>query len=260
MNEQVGHLLAGLRVHVAPDPAGAAEAARRGATSSLRSLLSAQPMVRAVFAAAVSQEKFLSRLRTEPGIAWRRVEAFQLDEYVGLPIGHPASFAEWLRLRFFDHVRPGRVCTLDSAALDPEAECARYAARLAEAAIDVAFVGVGENGHLAFNDPGVADFADPLLARVVPLDFVSRRQQVHDGAFARIESVPARAMTVTIPAIVGARRVAILATGLRKAEAVAAMLEGPVSTACPASVLRHHPDVSVYVDAAAASLCGRGVS
>jgi glucosamine-6-phosphate deaminase len=249
----------GSRIVVAPDAGGAASAAHRGAVSLLRSLLSSQPTVRAMFAAAVSQEEFLARLRTEPGIAWRRIRTFQLDEYVGLPAGHKASFTEWLRCRLFDHVRPERVNELHPDTIDPEAECASYAALLCEAPVDVAFVGVGENGHLAFNDPGVADFDDPQVVRVVPLDSTSRRQQVHDGAFACIENVPTHAMTVTIPAIMRARHVALLATGPRKAEALAAALEGPISVSCPASVLRRHPDVAVYIDAEAASQCSRGL-
>lgn len=243
----------GFRVQVAATAKEAADNANRGAVSLLRSLLATQPVVRVMFAAALSQEEFLVGLRREPGISWSRLDAFQLDEYVGLPVGHPASFAEWLRSRLFDFVRPRAIFALDSGAPDAEAECERYSAWLAEAPMDVAFVGIGENGHLAFNDPGVADFDDPRLARVVLLHSASRMQQVHDGAFAGVESVPARAMTVTVPAIMRARHVALLATGPRKKGAVATMLQGPVSESCPATILRRHPDVAVYLDQGAAA-------
>lgn len=245
-----------LRVHVTETQEEAAQLATLGAVSLLRSLLATQPTVRVMFAAAVSQERFLARLRREPGIAWSRVHAFQLDEYVGLPVGHPASFAQWLRHRLFDSVRPAAVFALDPSA-PAGAECERYAALLMEAPIDIAFIGIGENGHLAFNDPWVADFDDPRLARVVPLDEISRAQQVHDGAFGRVELVPTHAMTVTIPAITRARYLSLLATGQLKAAAVAAMLEGPISTACPASIVRCHRRVAVYIDAVAAVKCTR---
>ncbi len=231
----------------------AARAAAAGAASLLRELLRKQPRVRALFAAALSQEAFLGRLRAEAGIAWSRIDAFQLDEYVGLPIGHPASFGQWLRHRLLGAVDPGSVALLNCAADNAEAECARYAGLLAGATTDIAFLGVGENGHLAFNDPAVADFDDPLMVKVVPLDSVSRHQQVHDGAFERVEQVPRQAITVTIPRIFTARHVAVLVTGARKAAAVAAMLDGPVSRDCPASFLRRHPDVRIYVDQGALS-------
>ncbi len=246
-----------LRIHVSRDREEAAKEAERGAVCLLRSLLAAQEGVRAMFAAAASQAAFLGLLCGEPGIAWSRVETFQLDEYVGLPAGHPAAFGEWLRRRLFDRARPKAVFSLDPGADHPEVECERYASRLVEAPIDVAFVGIGENGHLAFNDPGVADFSDPLAVRVVTLDEVSRMQQVHDGAFSRLDDVPTRAMTVTLPTIMRARRISLLAGGPRKAAAVAAMLEGPVSTACPASGLRRHPDVDVFLDADAAAALRR---
>lgn len=247
---QLGDRLTVIAADTADD---AARAAAAGAAAQLRELLRRQPRVRVMLAAALSQEAFLGRLRAEAGIAWSRIDAFQLDEYVGLPIGHPASFGQWLRDRLYGAVGPGSVALLDCAAASAEAECARYSGVLAEVTIDVAFLGVGENGHLAFNDPAVADFDDPLMVKVVPLDSVSRHQQVHDGAFERVEQVPRQAMTVTIPRIFAARHVAVLVTGARKSAAVAAMLQGPVSRDCPASFLRRHPDARVYVDEAALS-------
>jgi glucosamine-6-phosphate deaminase len=247
-----GESSGGLRVHVAATAKEAADNACDGAVSLLASLLDTQPVVRVMFAAALSQMEFLARIRRKPGIAWSRIEAFQLDEYVGLPAGHPASFAEWLRTRLFDLVHPGTVFELDSAAANPDVECERYSARIAEAPIDVAFVGIGENGHLAFNEPGVADFDDRRLARVVDLDSASRMQQVHDGAFARLESVPEVAMTVTIPAIMQVRHLALLATGPRKTRAVQTMIHGSISESCPATILRRHADVTVYLDREAA--------
>lgn len=247
-----------LEVRVYSDRAAMGRAAADAAGTAFRALLGEQAAVRAVFASAPSQNEFLAALAEEAGIAWGRVAAFHLDEYLGLPGDHPRSFCTYLRERLFQRVGPGATHYLDGLAPDPAAECARYAALLA-GGLDLACIGIGENGHLAFNDPPVADFADPVAVKVVDLDLASREQQVHDGCFPRLEEVPRQALTLTLPAILGARRLIAVVPGPTKAAAVRAALVGPIATACPASGLRRHPDATLFLDRASAAefLSGR---
>jgi glucosamine-6-phosphate deaminase len=231
-----------------------AAAAQAGA-GALRRALAAKGSANAVFASAPSQQEFLAGLAEAPDIDWSRVTAFHLDEYIGLPADAPQAFGQFLRDRLFGPVRPGKVHYLDGNA-PPAAECARYAALLAANPLDVAFIGIGENGHIAFNDPHVARFDDPEVVKVVELDDRSREQQVHDGMFPAIELVPRAALTMTIPAIVGAPRVLCMVPGPTKAEAVRATLLGPVQTACPASILRHHQNATLFLDQRSAALLG----
>jgi glucosamine-6-phosphate deaminase len=244
-----------LVTNVLPDRAAMGAAAADHAAARLRTILAAADSARVIFAAAASQSEFLDALVAADGIDWSRVVAFQLDEYVGLPLGDERSFGEWLEQRIWSRVRPGRVEKLDggAAARDSAAECARYGELLANGGIDLALIGVGENGHLAFNDPHVADFDDPLVVKVVEIDDTSRRQQVRDGAFATFDAVPRLAMTVTMSTILASRAVSVVVPGAQKAAAIAAMLQGPISTACPASGLRRHPDAAMFVDEAAIS-------
>jgi glucosamine-6-phosphate deaminase len=245
-----------LRTEVLADRRAMGDAAAAYVAARLRDLLDAQDCARVLFAAAPSQSEFLDGLATAAGIDWSRVEAFQLDEYVGLPPGHPQSFGAWLGAHIWSSVRPGRVEILDGSAAaeaGPDVECARYGTLLGETPIDVALIGVGENGHLAFNDPHVADFDDPLVVKPVAIDDTSRAQQVRDGAFPSVDEVPSLAMTVTMSTILGSRVISAVVPGAQKATAVARMLEGPIETACPASALRRHPDAVMFVDAAAFS-------
>lgn len=247
-----------LRTVVLPDRPSMGVAAAASAADRLRALLAAQPRVRVIFAAAASQAEFLASLATLDGIDWSRVDAFHLDEYVGLPLGHERSFGAWLDKHIWSLVNPGRVERLNGGnARGGAAEADRYGALLADGGIDLALVGVGENGHVAFNDPHVADFDDPLWVKPVEIDDMSRHQQVRDGAFDRFEDVPQVALTVTMSTIRACRVISLVVPGPHKAAAVAAMLDGPVTTACPASVLRAHPDVVMFVDEAAASLVTR---
>jgi glucosamine-6-phosphate deaminase len=218
------------------------------AGSRLAAILAAKPRARVMFAAAASQHEFLEALADRPGIEWPRVAAFHLDEYVGLPLGHPKSFGRWLDEHIWSRVNPGRIERLDGGHPDPEAECRRYGGLVEDGGIDLALLGIGENGHLAFNDPHVADFEDPLTVKVVEIDETSRRQQVRDRAFDRLEDVPRRAMTVTMSAILGSRSISVVVPGEHKADAVSLTLDGPIETACPASALRDHPDATLFVD------------
>jgi glucosamine-6-phosphate deaminase len=245
-----------LVTEVLPDRARMGAAAADHAAGRLRTILSSAERARVIFAAAASQTEFLDALAEAGDIDWSRVDAFHLDEYVGLPLGDERSFGAWLQRQIWDRVRPGRVELLDggaAAAGGPDVECARYGRLLADGGIDLALIGVGENGHLAFNDPHVADFDDPLVVKPVEIDEMSRHQQVRDGAFPSFDAVPRLAMTVTMSTILASRAISVVVPGAQKAPAVASMLLGPISTACPASGLRRHPDVAMFVDEAAMS-------
>lgn len=221
-------------------------AACRDVAARMRELLASQERVRMIFAAAPSQNEFLEELSKTEGIDWSRVTAFHMDEYLGLPEEAPQRFGRFLSRGLFDLVRPGRVEMIHSA--NGEKECARYAALLNEAPIDIVCLGIGENGHIAFNDPPVADFDDPQTVKAVELEEPCRIQQVNDGCFAALEEVPTHALTLTIPALLSASRLYCIVPGPTKREAVRRTLTEPVSTACPATVLRRHPACILYAD------------
>jgi glucosamine-6-phosphate deaminase len=242
-----------LRAIVLPDRATMAGVAARHAAERLRGILDERPRARVIFAAAASQAEMLDALAREDGIDWGRVEAFHLDEYVGLAKGDPRSFGHWLDDHIWSRVRPGRVELLDGGA-DPAAESRRYGALLDDGGIDLGLIGIGENGHLAFNDPHVADFDDPATVKPVEIDDTSRHQQVRDGAFPAFDDVPRLALTVTMSAILRTRSLSVVVPGAQKAEAVSRTLDGPIETACPASALRRHPDAVLFVDEPAYSL------
>jgi glucosamine-6-phosphate deaminase len=208
---------------------------------------------RAIFAAAPSQNELLAGLRHGGRVDWRCVHGFHMDEYLGLPPDAPQSFGRFLRERLFGELSFGSVRYLDGQTTDPAAECARYAVLLAQGSIDLVCAGIGENGHMAFNDPPVADFHDPALVKVVALDGICRQQQVNDGAFAALEQVPTHAITLTMPALLSARRIVCVVPGPTKAQAVEAALTGPIDEACPASALRRHPHAVLYLDRASAA-------
>jgi glucosamine-6-phosphate deaminase len=245
-----------LMVRVYDDRAAMGAAAAVHVSDRVATLQERRPRasVRLIFAAAASQLEFLDALAQSDRIDWGRVVAFHLDEYVGLARDDDRSFGRWLMQHLFGRVHPGRVELLDGTASDPATECRRYGALIADGGIDLALVGIGENGHVAFNDPSVADFDDPEVVKPVEIDAISRAQQVRDGAFAAIDDVPTDAMTVTMSTILASREISVVVPGAAKAGAVARTLDGPIETACPASALRRHPDVVVYADRAAISL------
>lgn len=240
-----------LRVVRLADREAIGAAAADHVAERIRELLEAQARVRAIFAAAASQIEFLDHLARADGIDWARVEAFHLDEYVGLPLGDPRSFGAWLERQIFSRVQPGRVELMNGGAPDPLAEADRYGRLLVDGGLDLALIGIGENGHLAFNDPHVADFDDPLVVKPVEIDEMSRHQQVRDGAFAEFAEVPRLALTVTMATILASRALSVVVPGAQKAAAVARTLDGPIETACPASALRRHPNAVLFVDQAA---------
>lgn len=243
-----------LRTVVLPDRREMGRVAAAHAAERLRAVLDGQPRARVIFAAAASQAEMLDELADAEGIDWARVDAFHLDEYVGLPQGHPSSFGQWLGDHIWSRVHPGRIERLDGGNPDPMAECRRYGALLDDGGIDLGLIGIGENGHLAFNDPHVADFNDPLTVKTVEIDATSRHQQVRDGAFPSFAEVPTLALTVTMSALLASRSLSVVVPGGQKAEAVARTLDGPIETACPASALRRHPDAVLFVDEPAFSL------
>jgi len=237
-----------LKVKISPDRLAMGQAAGQAVAEKMRAILKTKPRLFTVFASAPSQNEFLDELSRSPGIDWKRVTAFHLDEYVGLPGTAPQNFGNFLRVRLFEKVHPGAVHYLDGVAEDLEAECVRYATLLETNPFDIACIGIGENGHIAFNDPPVADFDDPRLVKVVDLDLTSRLQQVHDGCFKDLESVPKKALTLTIPAIFSARFIYCMVPAPTKAEAVKKTLEGPITTACPAAILRRHENATLFLD------------
>jgi glucosamine-6-phosphate deaminase len=180
-----------------------------------------------------------------------------MDEYAGISATHPASFRRYIRERLDDVVHLGAVHYIDGSVPDPWAECDRYAALLQSHPLDLVCMGIGENGHLAFNDPPVANFSDRRDLKVVELDLACRRQQVGEGHFATVADVPTHAITVTIPALLRAGRVLVVCPDERKADAVQAALEGPVATACPASILRQQAHAVLYLDPRSSSRLGR---
>ncbi len=208
-----------------------------------------------VFAAAPSQDEFLDAL-CEPGrVDWSSVVAFHMDEYLGLRADHPASFRKYLRSHLFDRVglEGDRLRLIPGEDVKrPLATCLAYESLLEASPTDVVCAGIGENGHLAFNDPPVADFLDPVKIKPVRLDHACRVQQVHDGCFASIDEVPAHAYTLTIPALLSAPVISLCVPGPRKAEAVRAALTGPISEECPASALRRHAGAVLFLDREAA--------
>lgn len=237
----------GFTVDHAPDRATLERRAAGAIAEAMRVTLDRQDGMRVVFAAAASQLGTLALVQQAEGIDWRRVEAFHMDEYVGLPLGHPSGFGNWLRRHFFDHLPLGAVHLIEPGA-NSESASQRYAAQLATRPIDLVCLGIGVNGHIAFNDPSVADFDDQQQVKVVELDAVCRQQQVDDGAFESFDDVPRHAVTLTIPQLVAGQRLICVVPGASKADAVHKTIHGPVETSCPASVLRLHPNCQLFVD------------
>jgi glucosamine-6-phosphate deaminase len=216
--------------------------------AEIRARLAVAAGARMIFAAAPSQADMIEALIAEPGIDWQRVTAFHMDEYIGLATGARQRFALWLQDRLFGRVPFAKVYPIVPEP-EPSAAAERYAELLGAAPIDIVCLGIGVNGHIAFNDPPVADFADPQDVKIVKLDDVCRQQQVDDGCFPDITAVPERALTLTIPRLLRAERLFCVVPGALKRAAVARALHGPITTDCPASVLRRDADCTLYLDA-----------
>ncbi|MBE7169321.1 MAG: glucosamine-6-phosphate deaminase [Williamsia sp.] len=231
--------------------AAAAEAARR-----IIDLLLSQEEISIIFAAAASQHEFLQALAEEPGIEWQRVSAFHMDEYRGLPPSHPQRFGNFLQEKIFGRLPFKQVFYLNESGHDDPQECDRYAALLEQYKPAITCMGIGENGHLAFNDPHVANFHDPALVKIVDLDEACKHQQVNDGCFPSIAEVPSYAYTLTIPALMQADHIFCMVPGKNKAPAVRNTLNEAISEQHPATILREHQGAILFLDEDSAGLLG----
>jgi glucosamine-6-phosphate deaminase len=248
-----------LQARVFTDKHSLGRAAGTAVAGKMRELLAKKP-VSMIFAAAQSQNEFLESLIAEKGIEWSRVTAFHMDEFIGLPGTAPQSFGRWLRDRLFSKVHPGKVHYLDGMAKDIEKECNRYSGLLQASPPDITCMGIGENGHLAYNDPPFADFNDPKAVKRVQIDDASRQQQVNEGCFPALEQVPRDAMTLSIPALLAAPWIYCMVPGPRKAAAVKRTLDGPIATECPATILRRHDRAVLYLDRDSSKLADTAIA
>lgn len=243
-----------LEVQIYPSNAAMGAAAAEQAVEVLQAAIAARGQANLVLATGNSQLSFHQALRKLDGVDWSKVTAFHMDEYAGMKADHPASFRRFLHEKIIDAVHPAAFYGVQGDAPDWEIECQRYTGLLKSHPVDLCCLGIGENGHIAFNDPPFADFDDPAWVKVVRLDEKSRRQQVGEGHFATLGDVPTHALTLTIPALLSARRMICIVPEARKAEAVKAALTGPLSEDCPASILRGAGHCRLLLDADAAAL------
>lgn len=225
-------------------------------SAKIRKLLEQKETIRMVFAAAPSQSEFLQALSADASIDFSRITAFHMDEYIGLDPDAPQGFGNFLKEHIFSRAPFQKVHYLNGQARDIAGECERYAALLSEAPLDIICMGIGENAHIAFNDPGEARFDDPLLVKEVQLDITCRQQQVNDGCFAKLSDVPTRAMTLTIPALTREGAIFCMVPASTKANAVYSILSGEVEEAYPASILRTCPGAILYVDSQSGARLG----
>jgi glucosamine-6-phosphate deaminase len=223
-------------------------------SDTIRQLLKDKEEINMIFAAAPSQSDFLKELITDERIQWEKINAFHMDEYIGLEKEAPQGFGNFLRDRIFSRVPFKSVHYINGRAEDPLAESKRYAGLLTQYPVDIVCLGIGENGHIAFNDPPVADFNDPKQVKVVELDRTCRQQQVNENLFAEVNLVPTHAITVTIPALLKAKYMFCMVPARNKAEAVYRTLNDEISEKCPATILRIKEDAILYLDEESASL------
>jgi glucosamine-6-phosphate deaminase len=241
-----------VRVHA--DTGALARAAADEALGVMCAAVAERGVAHVMFATGNSQLAFVHALvDATPGVPWAETVVFHMDEYVGVGPDHPAGFGRWIRERITERTHPREAHYVQGLGV-PQAECQRYAQLLRDHPLDLCCLGIGENGHLAFNDPPVADFDDPLDVKTVELDKACRMQQVNEGHFAQLDAVPTHAITVTIPALLRAARVLAVVPEARKAEPVRAALTGPIATSCPASALRTIGHASVHLDRDSARL------
>lgn len=237
-----------LQVSVSENSEDLGRSAARMAAEAMRELLVTHPVINMIFAAAPSQETFLAALIREKAISWGRINAFHMDEYLGLDPGSPQLFGSFLTERIFNRVPFRSVNLIDSNPLSIEAECERYSQLLAKHPVDIVCLGIGENTHIAFNEPITSDFEDAALVKKVRLDSASRVQQVHDGQFKKLNDVPDHAISLTIPALMRAKRLFCMVPGKTKKEAVKRTLTEDVSKTYPATILRTHPRCFLFLD------------
>ena len=245
-----------MEIKLFPDKRTLASSAADRAATIIRNSIAQRGLARIIAATGASQFEFLEALTSSPQIEWGHVEMFHLDEYVGIPDTHPASFCKYLRERLIDKAGVGKYHLLNGMS-DPAAVIREVGQELRRAPIDVAFVGVGENGHLAFNDPP-ADFDTDQAYAVVALDEACRMQQLNEGWFSSLEDVPKRAISMTIRQILKAGNILCIVPDARKAQAAKNCFEGRVSPIAPASALQNHAATIVYLDPLSSSLLSSG--
>ena len=238
-----------LAVEIHDTRAAMGAAAAADCAAAMKKLLAEKAEINMIFAAAPSQNEFLDSLCAEEGLDWTRVNAYHMDEYVGLAADAPQGFGQFLKRGIFDRLPFKSVNYIDITATDADAEAARYGALLTKNPADIVCMGIGENGHIAFNDPHVADFNDKFACKKVDLDEKCRQQQVNDGCFATIDDVPKYALSLTIPTLMAPKHVFCMVPGATKTWAVTRTVTGEVGEACPATALRSHADATLYCDA-----------
>ena len=243
-----------LQCFVYEDRGKMGKAAARDIIAMIHVMLSQKPVINMMFGAAPSQNEVLAGLREADDVDWTRINCFHMDEYIGLSPDAPQGFGNFLRKHLFGHKPFAQVNYISPETTEPEKEAARYEALLKEHPIDICVLGVGENGHVAFNDPPVADFKDTRLVKPVKLDPVCRQQQVNEKCFERLDLVPSEALTLTVPALLRGRWLFCIVPFASKAEAVRCTLYGEISEHCPASVLRNEADACLYLTAESARL------
>lgn len=223
------------------------QAAAKFVAAKLDAAIAEKGRANLILATGASQFTFLDAFKNEP-VAWSKITVFHLDEYKGMSDQHPASFRKYLRERILNQVKPAKAYFLEGDAPDIEKVLQNYEELLKSHPVDVACIGIGENGHIAFNDPPVADFNDPRLVKIVELDEACRRQQLGEGWFPTLADVPTHALSLTIPAIMNCKTVSCVVPDKRKIAAVTGTLYSPVNTDCPATILRRHPDTVLFLD------------
>ncbi len=238
-----------LTVKIYKNRAEAGKDAARDGANAIRELLAKQEWCNIIFAAAPSQNDTLAALFEEKGIDWSRCRAFHMDEYVGFPKEKEQSFGHYLYEHVFGRLPFGEVHYVNGANPNPEEECIRYGELLTKYPTDIVFLGIGENAHIAFNDPWVADFNDPKKVKLVPLDETCRNQQVHDGCFATIHDVPTHAFTLTIPTLTAAKVMICTVPAATKADAVYHTVNAKIGADVPATAMRLHNNATMYCDA-----------
>lgn len=222
--------------------------------NAIKKLLAEKEEINMIFAAAPSQNDMLLHLCEKDEIEWKRINAFHMDEYIGLSADAPQCFSNFLKKYIFDLKPFKSVNLINAAATNPETECERYTKLLKENPVDIVCMGIGENGHIAFNDPHVAEFDDKMVVKPVKLDEICRNQQVNDGCFETIDEVPQYAITLTIPTLISAKYNFCVVPAKTKAVAVKNTVEGEISEACPASILRNKDNAIMYCDADSSAL------
>ena len=237
-----------MKLNIYPSKRVAGEAAALAVAEELRRLGQLRDQFGVIFATGAAQFDTLGFLTSTRGLPWRKVRGFHLDEYVGLDENHPASFRRFLRERLTQRVDLGAFFEMDGSAQDLDAVCRNYIAELHLAEPQLCLLGIGENGHLAFNEPAEADFQDPQEMKIVNLDLMCRQQQAAEGWFPSWQEAPERALTLTIPTVFRVPKLIASVPGPRKAHIIRRTVHEPISTACPSTLLRTHPNVTVYLD------------